>query len=89
MKKNITISLFMLCIVFIGFSNIASTQGDKQSAIKKTYTNSLHFTGSGMKYWYSKEQGGVEKIFDVPYDQLDCSNCHDKSCDACHEKKSK
>jgi hypothetical protein len=40
-----------------------------------------------MKYWYSKEQGGVEKIFDVPYDQLNCSNCHDKSCDACHEKK--
>lgn len=87
MKKCTTLSLFALIVIFFGFSNIASNQDDKQNEIKKSFMSSLHSTGAGMNYWYSKEQGGIEKIFNVPYDKMSCSNCHAKSCEACHKKK--
>lgn len=87
MKKVINFFWFFLIIIFCGFYKIASTQDNKQDAIKKFFTNSLHAMGNGMKHWYSKEQGGVEKIFEVPYDKMSCSNCHAKSCEACHRKK--
>lgn len=87
MQQRTVISIAFLIIIFLAFFSFASTQVDKQDAIKKSFAGSLHATGNGMKYWHSKEQGGVEKIFDVPYDQLNCSGCHVKSCDACHKKK--
>lgn len=85
MKRNLPIFLFLLLVVLALFSNSASSQEDKTATIIKDYKTSLHATGSGMKHWYSKEQGGTELVFGAPYDQLNCSGCHDKSCDSCHE----
>jgi len=48
------------------------------------YLKSLHFTANGMKFWYSKEQKGLELITGVPYSKLTCQNCHVAGCDRCH-----
>lgn len=48
------------------------------------YLRSLHSTAKGMEYWYSKAQGGLERITEIPYDQLGCKNCHASGCDRCH-----
>jgi hypothetical protein len=48
------------------------------------FSSSLHFTAKGMEYWYSKEQGGLEKVSGVPYSELACQNCHAAGCDSCH-----
>jgi len=50
------------------------------------FLSSLHYTAKGMEYWYSKENGGLEKITGVPYSELGCKNCHIKGCDNCHKK---
>jgi hypothetical protein len=50
------------------------------------FLTSLHFTTKGMKYWYSKENGGLERITEVPYSELGCKNCHVTGCGACHEE---
>ena len=57
-------------------------------------TNSLHVTTNGMHYFYSKEQGGLEELTNVPYNQLKCRTCHtlynrpDRAgqirCESCH-----
>ena len=49
------------------------------------FTQSLHYTGEGMRYWY-EEEGGFMEITGIPYDELDCKTCHVKSCDRCHAK---
>ena len=48
------------------------------------YLSSQHFTTDGMKHWYSKENGGLETLTGIPYDELTCKNCHAASCDSCH-----
>lgn len=48
------------------------------------YLQSLHFTAAGMAHWYSKENGGLEKLTGIPYTDLDCKNCHAAGCDRCH-----
>ena len=50
------------------------------------FSKSLHYTGEGMRYWYEKE-GGFMDMTQIPYDQLDCKNCHVQSCDPCHAQK--
>ncbi len=51
---------------------------------------SLHATTQGMRYFYSAEQGGIELLTNVPYDDLQCKNCHvgevdgETNCAACH-----
>lgn len=52
------------------------------------YLKSLHYTASGMAYWYSRERGGLEILTGVPYDQLGCKNCHAPGCDRCHRAES-
>lgn len=49
------------------------------------YLNSLHATANGMSYWYSKEQGGLELVTGIPYEQAGCTKCHVNSCDECHK----
>jgi Ni/Fe-hydrogenase subunit HybB-like protein len=50
------------------------------------FISSLHYTARGMNYWYSKVNGGLEKITGVPYSDLGCKNCHVSGCDACHRE---
>ncbi|MFA7424718.1 MAG: hypothetical protein WCZ16_06665 [Desulfosarcinaceae bacterium] len=49
------------------------------------YLKSLHYTARGMEYWYEAEQGGLETLTGVPYDQLGCKGCHNGGCDVCHK----
>ncbi len=51
------------------------------------YLSSLHYTTKGMAYWYDKANGGLETLTGIPYasENLDCINCHVKSCDVCHK----
>lgn len=55
--------------------------------LSSVFTQSLHFTGEGMRYWY-EEKGGFMDITGIPYDELDCKTCHVKSCDKCHARES-
>ncbi|PWH20242.1 MAG: hypothetical protein DDG58_02965 [Ardenticatenia bacterium] len=57
-------------------------------------SDSLHGTTRGMGYFYGKEQGGMELLTGIPYEDLPCKNCHtrynkgDKKgevrCESCH-----
>lgn len=40
------------------------------------FTSSLHRTRNGMQTAYSKENGGMETITDIPISQLKCQKCH-------------
>jgi hypothetical protein len=59
---------------------------EKKSGPTNFYENSLHFTNRGLEYWYSKEQGGLERITGIPFSELACGRCHVRSCDTCHKK---
>ncbi len=48
------------------------------------YLESLHYTAAGMEHWYSKENGGLEQLTNIPYEELGCRNCHAGGCDRCH-----
>ncbi|MBN2775187.1 MAG: hypothetical protein JXR31_13100, partial [Prolixibacteraceae bacterium] len=74
--------VFCLLLTF-GFSTkVYSQESNKENCF---YSSSLHFTANGMKYWYGKEQGGLESVIDVPYEKAGCTKCHVASCDACHK----
>ncbi len=56
---------------------------------------SLHGTTDGKKYFYSKENGGIETLTGIPYEQLPCKGCHtlynkvegkvgQPRCESCH-----
>ncbi|MFC2134436.1 hypothetical protein ACFLTH_07440 [Bacteroidota bacterium] len=87
MKINSLLFSFLLIILTTGSLDPALAQDNKENEIMKSFTTSLHATGRGMQFWYSEEEGGLEKISGVPYEEHNCSNCHVKSCEACHEKK--
>jgi len=63
--------------------NTSNNPTSNQSCMTSFFTNSLHSTGEGMRYWYEKE-GGFMGITNIPYDKLGCKSCHVKSCDTCH-----
>ena len=50
------------------------------------FPSSLHYTANGMKYWYSKINGGLEKVTGVAYSDLGCKNCHVSVCNECHRE---
>jgi hypothetical protein len=37
-----------------------------------------------MAHWYDRQNGGLETVTGVPYEQLGCASCHVASCGACH-----
>ena len=78
------ISLVLTLIIFFGFTaTLFSQETEKPVCFFKS--SSLHYTASGMEYWYDKSQGGLETITGVPYNDLGCKNCHIESCDVCHK----
>jgi hypothetical protein len=62
---------------------VVAIQADEKK--EPCFYSSLHHTGEGMRYWY-EENGGFMDITGIPYKELDCGNCHVKSCDPCHAK---
>ena len=56
---------------------------------------SLHGTTAGMGYFYAKENGGIENLTGIPYEDLPCKSCHtlynkaeglvgQNRCESCH-----
>jgi hypothetical protein len=82
MKKGI---IFVGSFIFLVML-ISGTTQEKNPQAKNFYENSLHYTNRGLEYWYSKEQGGLERLTGIPISELDCSRCHVRSCDTCHRK---
>ncbi|MGA7838739.1 MAG: hypothetical protein WB996_12270 [Ignavibacteriaceae bacterium] len=75
--------LYLTILSIIVLSTLTFSQDTTQH--KSIFESSLHHTGSGMKYWYDKKQGGLELITGVRYSDLSCKNCHIGSCDVCHK----
>ena len=69
----------------VGFL-IGGIAQEKKSGPTNFYENSLHYTNRGLEFWYSKEQGGLERITGIPFSELACTRCHVRSCDTCHKK---
>jgi len=84
MKGKRYLIVLGLVILFCGvyFLNL-SRAGENE---KGCFSNSLHYTTEGMRYWY-EEQGGFKNITQIPYSKLACKNCHANSCEKCHLEK--
>jgi len=82
MKKILLIQV----AVFILFAAVlyGKSIAEEKKKEEPLFNSSLHYTGRGMAYWYDKANGGLETVTGIPYQDLDCKNCHVKSCDACH-----
>jgi len=80
MRSSIFPSL-TIAIIVASFTVSFPQNTTKQQCI---FNSSLHYTSSGMGYWYDKNQGGLESVTGVPYSDLACKNCHIENCDACH-----
>lgn len=70
-------------VVVIFFSLI--TFGGLALAVNQAsfFEKSLHYTGEGMRYCYEREDG-LMGLTNIPYNKLDCKNCHIQTCDTCH-----
>lgn len=84
MKDILLIIAAMVCVVCIGI--YSSEKHDQIEAKESMYLHSLHYTAKGMGHWYSKENGGLELITGIHYDNLSCKNCHVEGCDTCHKE---
>ena len=76
-KATITPYLGLLLLVWVSTAY-------SQEAKDTLFYRSLHYTASGMGYWYSQSNGGLETITGIPYSQLSCQNCHVSGCSRCH-----
>ena len=77
-KRKIITVVFILFFMLLGGAYVISQDS--------FFNKSLHYTTEGMRYWY-EENGGFKDITGIPYDQLDCKNCHIETCDKCHAEK--
>jgi hypothetical protein len=78
--------LSSLIVMMIGVLIIIAADEKQGPPEKNFFEKSLHYTANGLRYWYSKEQGGMETFTGVPIDEVNCTKCHVASCDACHLK---
>lgn len=79
-------ALIAAAFIILGLGIFAVSQDQRKSADKNFYENSLHYTSKGLAHWYAKEQGGLERITGIPFEELPCARCHVRTCDACHVK---
>ena len=78
--------LVVLASVLVLSSGLFIVNNEAEEKSTSCFYSSLHHTGEGMRYWY-EENGGFKDITGIPYEQLDCKNCHIKSCEQCHAVK--
>ena len=74
----------LVCALLVAMTGVTLVVAEDPE--ESFFSNSLHHTGEGMRHWY-EEPGGFMDITNIPYDKLDCKNCHVKTCDACHLQK--
>jgi hypothetical protein len=73
---------YLLCgTSFFLIAILVSKIGSEE--IESFYKQSLHFTGAGQRFWYER---GFKQITNLPYEVLECKNCHFTSCDRCHKE---
>ena len=84
MKKTVCVIFAMVVVItsVVIVGKPAPKASEKQPCF---FLSSLHHTTEGMRHWYSKENGGVEIISGIPYDEIGCKNCHAEGCDRCHK----
>ena len=86
-SKSTRVVVCVAIMVFLGgLLALVTVPGDAQTdcpCLWSFFNNSLHFTGNGMRYWY-EEPNGFMSVTNIPYDNLNCKECHVKSCDKCH-----
>jgi len=76
------VALSVALLGIAGTGTVFSADVEKEDCF---YLKSLHYTAAGMEYWYSAENGGLEQLTGIPYDDLTCKNCHAGGCDRCHK----
>lgn len=83
-KTGCLLAASALCAVVA----LAADPAPAQPQPENFYNKSLHYTNSGLTYWYGKEQGGLEKLTGLPASALGCAaaKCHVYTCDECHRK---
>ena len=86
--RNIVKGIILILIFLISsISEPSDLQThEEQACLTSFFANSLHYTGEGMRHWY-EDEGGFMQVTQIPYNRLDCSGCHVRSCDKCHAKK--
>jgi hypothetical protein len=83
MKKLILIAWVSLAtILFAGTTLLLAQERTQQDG--NFYEKSLHYTIRGLEFWYSKNNGGLERLTRIPFAKLSCSGCHVRTCDTCH-----
>jgi hypothetical protein len=82
--KGIMLAFIFLMASFSESSDLQTNEG--QVCLTSFFSSSLHYTGEGMRHWY-EDDDGYRQVIKVPYNQLDCKNCHVTSCDSCHVDK--
>lgn len=83
MKKNV-LALFVIIAVLVGGVEVYAAEQIQ----KNFFSNSLHKTANGMRYWYEAKDG-FKSVTKIPYDELACKKCHATSCDTCHLENTK
>jgi len=86
--KNILKGIILVLIFLIpSISEPSDLQAnEEQVCLTSFFSNSLHYTGEGMRHWYEDDDGFMQ-VTKIPYNQLDCKSCHVTSCDTCHVNK--
>jgi hypothetical protein len=85
MKKQVSVMGILASFLVLSFCSAAAAQSIHSEDC--FFLKSLHYTARGMEYWYSKENGGLESLTGVPYEDLACKRCHTAGCDRCHRVK--
>lgn len=72
---------FWTVCLYLIFCSTAGATGPSatEQTMAEISTNSHHYLRGGMEYFYSKENGGLETLTGIPYDELACKNCHSKT----------
>jgi hypothetical protein len=81
-RQYLHIGWILMMVVMVIIPHAISQEVNQEECF---YLKSLHYTANGMDFWYSKEQGGLETLTGIPYENLSCKNCHAPGCDRCHK----
>jgi len=89
-KKLIVLAaLFMLFVgIMYGCSDdtVCPTSPPSSNNVTALPANALHVATAGQEYFYKQENGGIEQITHIPYDNMSCKDCHveQTGCSSCH-----
>jgi len=84
MKRTILTAGPFSAMILFGGVIFLQAQNQGRDSNSNFYEKSLHYTNKGLEYWYSKANGGLERITGIPFAKLGCDGCHVRTCDTCH-----